>query len=259
MDRLFLEGASGRRKFFDRLVIAHEADHAARLNRYDKNLRERLRLLQDGAPDPVWLDTLESQLAGDAVCIAASRRNLLEHLARYVDRLYAAKTLFPRPEAAVIGWTEDETGKRPALEIEDELKARFKASRNADAVAGKSREGVHRSDFTVRHAGRGMPADQCSTGEQKGLLISIVLAHTLMMQGERGFAPLLLLDEIAAHLDDTRREELLQYLASLDAQVFLTGTDAAAFASLKDGALFCAVENARVTPQPRSSGKVQAV
>lgn len=249
MDRLFLEGASGRRKFFDRLVVAHEPGHTARLNRYDKNLRERMKVLQrEGGADAKWLAALEAQLAADAVSIAAARRLLLGDLARYIGRLYEGRTLFPRPDITVTGWAEEETGRRPALGIEEELKERFRKSRGLDAAAGKSFEGIHRSDFTVTHAGRGMPAAQCSTGEQKGLLVSIVLAHALMMQGERGFVPLLLLDEVAAHLDDARRDELLRFLAALGGQVFLTGTDPSIFAPLKEQALFCTVDNARVTP-----------
>jgi DNA replication and repair protein RecF len=249
MDRLFLEGASGRRKFFDRLVIAHAPGHAALLNRYDKNLRERMKVLQrEAGADAKWLGALEAQLAADAVSIAAARRLLLDDLARYIARLYEGRTLFPRPQIIVSGWAEEETGRRPALEIEEELKSRFAKSRGLDAAAGKSFEGIHRSDFSVTHAARAMPAAQCSTGEQKGLLVSIILAHALMMQGERGFVPLLLLDEVAAHLDDARRDELLRFLSALGGQVFLTGTDAGIFAALKDRALFCTVDHARVTP-----------
>jgi DNA replication and repair protein RecF len=248
MDRLFSEGASHRRKFFDRLAFAFDPEHAVRLNRYDKNLRERLKVLQqDFGGDPVWLSNLEAQLAGDAVSIAATRRELLDRLARYTARLYAGKTAFPIPDISVAGWAENETGKRPALEIEDELKMRFQSSRRQDALAGKSHEGIHRSDFAALHAGRAMPAAQCSTGEQKGLLVSIILSHALMMQGEMGFVPLLLLDEVAAHLDDARRDELFSYLLTLSGQVFVTGTDPAIFGQLKPKALFCAVESGRVS------------
>ncbi len=252
MDRLFLEGASGRRKFFDRLAFAAEPDHAARLNRYDRNLRERLKVLQsDQGADPLWLDNLENQLAADAVSIAATRRQLIDNLARYTAKLYAGKTLFPIPELAIAGWTENEMAARPAVQVEEELKVRFRDARRADMIAGKSREGVHRSDFETVHAGRNMPAAQCSTGEQKGLLVSIVLAHALMMQGEQGHIPILLLDEVAAHLDDPRRDELFRYLATLQGQIFLTGTEAGVFSALKSAALFCAVDQGRVTTELR--------
>lgn len=248
MDRLFLEGASSRRKFFDRLVYAFEPEHAARLNRYDKNLRERMKLLQEGAPDLRWLDTLEAQLAAEAVSIAASRLNLISRLSHYVTKLGEKQTLFPAPYITLSGWTENEVQKSPAVTVEEELKKRFKASRALDGHSGKSHEGIHRSDFLVRFSAKDMPADQCSTGEQKGLLISIVLAHALMMQGERGFVPLLLLDEVAAHLDDARRQELFDCLMAMDGQVFLTGTDLGIFAPLKNHARFFTVDAARVTP-----------
>jgi len=249
MDRLFLEGASMRRKFFDRLVYAYEPEHVTRLNTYDKNLRERMKLLQeDRAPDPRWLDTLEAQLAAEAVSIAASRLHLLERLLHYAQKLAATQSLFPSPAVTISGWVENEIGKRPALEIEDELKKKFKATRMIDAAAGKSLEGIHRSDFLVSYAAKNMPADQCSTGEQKGLLVALVLAHALMMQGEKGFVPLLLLDEVAAHLDDARRDELFRCLSGFAGQVFLTGTDPAIFTALEGRARFFRVEHAHVTP-----------
>jgi DNA replication and repair protein RecF len=263
MDRLFLEGASDRRKFFDRLVFAAEPGHAARLNAYDRNLRERLKILQlEAGADPRWLDQLENQLAADAVAIAAARNTMIAGLMRYVGRLLdkipgAVEGSFPLPSVAVAGWTETALGGKPAVEVETELRSRFRASRQADALAGKSHEGIHRSDFAVTHAARAMPAAQCSTGEQKGLLISIVLAHALMTAGEKGFVPVLLLDEVAAHLDETRRRGLLRMLGSLGGQVFLTGTDSAVFQDLRDTTLFprtlfCAVENGRVTPELRA-------
>lgn len=249
MDRLFAEGASSRRKFFDRLVYAFEPEHVTRLNRYDKYLRDRMRLLQDEKPaDPKWLDALEVQLCADAVCIAASRLNLVSRLSHYVARLGEKQTLFPSPYITLSGWTEGEVQRMPALAVEEALKERFKTSRALDSHSGKSHEGIHRSDFLVRYAAKDMPAEQCSTGEQKGLLVSIVLAHALMMQGEKGFVPVLLLDEVAAHLDDARRDELFSCLASLAGQVFLTGTDASIFSALKADARFFAVEGARVTP-----------
>lgn len=247
MDRLFLEGPSTRRKFFDRLVFSFDPEHASRLNRYDKTLRERMKILQlERGADPRWLDALETQLAGEAVSIAAARLTLLSRLAHYVGRLGETQTGFPSPYIAISGWVEDAVQQRPALDVEEELRGKFKSSRAPDAQAGRSHHGIHRSDFLVRYAARDMPAAQCSTGEQKGLLVSIVLSHALMMQGEKGFAPVLLLDEVAAHLDDARREDLFNTLVALEGQVFLTGTDAAIFASLKGRARFFVVEDARV-------------
>jgi DNA replication and repair protein RecF len=249
MDRLFIEGASSRRKFFDRLVYAFEPEHAASLNRYDKTLRERMKLLQDNpSADPRWLDALEARLSADAVSIAASRLNLVSRLSHYAAKLAERQSLFPSPYIGLSGWAEGEIQRMPALAVEDAMKEKFRASRALDSHSGKSHEGIHRSDFLVRYAAKDMPAAQCSTGEQKGMLVAIVLAHALMMQGERGFVPLLLLDEVAAHLDDARREELFACLAALDAQVFLTGTDASIFQSLRGKARFFAVDGAQVTP-----------
>lgn len=252
MDRLFLEGPSTRRRFFDRLAFAFDPEHAARINRYDKTLRERMKLLQlERGSDPRWLDALEAQLAGEAVSIAAARLTLLSRLAHYVGKLGETQSGFPSPYIAISGWVEDAVQQRPALDVEEELKEKFKANRALDAQAGRSHEGIHRSDFLVRYAAHDMPAAQCSTGEQKGLLVSTVLAHALMMQGEKGFVPVLLLDEVAAHLDDARRNDLFNILAALEGQVFLTGTDASIFASLKGRARFFEVKEAHVRAQPQ--------
>ncbi|MBI1215721.1 MAG: DNA replication/repair protein RecF [Alphaproteobacteria bacterium] len=246
MDRLFLEGASARRKFFDRLVYACEPEHAARLNRYEKKLRERMKLLQqDRRADPAWLDALETQLAGEAVSIAAARLSLLERMEAYIARLAASQSLFPAPQISVSGQVEQDLAQKPALEVEEDLRRRYHAARAKDAVAGRSSEGIHRGDFLVRYAAKDLPADQCSTGEQKGLLISIVLAHALMMQGEKGFVPVLLLDEVAAHLDDARREQLFAQLVAFGGQVWLTGTDVEIFKPLEGKARFFTVRQAQ--------------
>lgn len=251
MDRLFLEGPSTRRKFFDRLAFSFDPEHAARLNRYDKTLRERMKLLQlERGADPLWLDALETNLAGEAVSIAAARLALVSRLAHYIGRLGETQSVFPSPYVTISGWTEGAVQQRPAVDVEEELKHKFRNNRLLDTQVGRSHEGIHRGDFVVRYAARDMPAAQCSTGEQKGLLISIVLSHALMMQGEKGFVPVLLLDEVAAHMDDTRREELFETLARLEGQVFLTGTDASIFESLKGRARFFTVDHAQVRPQP---------
>lgn len=252
MDRLFLEGSSSRRKFLDRLVFAFDTAHAGRLNRYDRNLRERMALLQGEAKaDPRWLDQLEESLAMDAVAIAAARQAMIERLMQQVDVLQAQQSLFPSPQISVAGWTEEQVIHRPALGVEDELKIRFKNARSADQAAGKSHEGIHRSDFHVLDRAKNMPADQCSTGEQKGLLISIVLAHALMMKAEKGFTPLLLLDEVAAHLDDDRRAQLFGHLLSFEGQVWLTGTEASVFRDLEGRARFFSVHDSRIVTTPR--------
>jgi DNA replication and repair protein RecF len=246
MDRLFLEGAASRRRFLDRLVYAFAPDHATRINRYEKAMRERMKLLQLGRSDPSWLSSLEAQMAADAVSIAAARLHLVERLQQHVGAL--AATAFPQPRLAVEGWTEEALSSRPALAAEEELKEKLAAARAEDAGAGRTHAGTHRSDLRVFYAEKDMPAAQSSTGEQKALLVSIVLAHALMMRAEKGFVPIILLDEVAAHLDEARREQLFSCLRALEGQVWLTGTDESIFASLKDSAAFFRVEGGRVTP-----------
>ena len=247
MDRLFLEGASSRRKFLDRLVFAYEPDHVTRLNRYDKAMRERMKLLQGERPaDSSWLQSLELQMSADAVSIAASRLTLLERLQQHVARLGLSAPLFPQPLLKMEGWVEEAIAARPAVDVEDELRQKFSAGRSADRAAGRTHDGIHRSDLQVFYGGKDMPAAQCSTGEQKALLVSIILAHALMMQAEKGFVPVILLDEVAAHLDSARREQLFALLATLNGQVWLTGTDENIFAGLRGAAQFFRVDHGHV-------------
>lgn len=240
MDRLFLEGAAARRRFLDRLVFAHAPEHVTHLNRYEKNMRQRLKLLTDaGTHDPTWLDVLEQQMAADAVSVAAARQHLLARLTHHLAELSAVQSLFPSPVMALSGKLDGLLAKSTALQVEENLRDALRWMRRLDAETGRTTEGAHRTDLAVFYAGKNMPADQCSTGEQKGLLVSIILAHALMMQAEKGFVPLLLLDEVAAHLDDARRAQLFAHLKALDGQVWLTGTDAAIFRDLgADAALF---------------------
>ncbi len=248
MDRLFQEGASGRRRFLDRLVFALDPAHAGRLSRYERNMRERLALLQNprGA-DPLWLDRLEAQMAQDAVPIAAARQGMADRLATHVAALATRQSLFPMPAFFLTRGHADE------------LEGLLKQNRAADRAAGKTTQGPHRCDWQVRYAARDMPAVDCSTGEQKGLLIATLLSHALLMQAEKGFVPLMLLDEVAAHLDAARREQLFGILQSLDAQVFMTGADAEPFAALRGKAMFLEVRDGRVAPlSPLGSGHVEA-
>jgi DNA replication and repair protein RecF len=257
MDRLFLEGPSARRKFLDRLVFAYAPDHVTRLNRYDKAMRERLKLLLlDKPADPAWLQSLETQMAADAVSIAAARMVLLQHLQQYTG---SNASLFPQPRLEMDGWMEKELDTRPAVDVEDIFRRKLFETRGADRAAGRTHEGIHRSDLCVTYANKnmpekygsgGLPAAQCSTGEQKALLVSIILAHALMMRAEKGFIPLILLDEVAAHLDAARRQQLFERLYALDGQIWLTGTDEAIFAELRDTAHFFRVSSGHVAPAP---------
>ena len=245
MDRLFLEGSSARRRFLDRLVFAYEPDHVTRINRYNKIMRERMKLLQlDKPADPRWLSELETQMSAAAVSTAASRIALLRCLQQHADTLDSA---FPRPRLEVEGWVENEVALRPAVNVEEDLKNRFTAARSTDRASGRTSNGIHRSDLRVIYAEKNIPAVLASTGEQKALLVSIILAHALMMQAEKGFVPIILLDEVAAHLDEVRRQQLFSQLCSLKGQIWLTGTDEAIFSSLQNTAKHFRVNQGRIS------------
>ncbi|MGQ9365500.1 DNA replication/repair protein RecF [Azospirillum sp. ST 5-10] len=246
MDRLFLEGASGRRRFLDRLVFGFDPAHAGRLSRYEHALRERARLLREGRFDEGWLSGLEDAMATSGVAVAAARRDVVRRL-----RAACARAVGPFPgaglhiEGAVEGWLDD----GPALVAEDALRAALRARRRDDSLSGGAAVGPHRSDLAVRHQAKDMPAALCSTGEQKALLIAIVLANARLLAAERGAAPLLLLDEVAAHLDEDRRDALFGEILALGSQAWLTGTDAAVFAPLGDDACRFRIEEGRAMPE----------
>jgi DNA replication and repair protein RecF len=243
MDRLFVEGASPRRRFLDRLVYGFDPEHATRVAAYEQALRERGKLLREGPYDAAWLDALEESMARHGVAIAAARRDVTARL----DTACAAGVAgFPAASLAVIGTVEAALAERPALAVEDESRARLAASRRQDAESGGVASGPHRSDLAVRHAGTGVAAAQCSTGEQKALLIAILLANCRLQAALRGVAPIMLLDEIVAHLDRERRRALFAELLALSAQAWLTGTDEESFAELRDAAQFLRVVNATI-------------
>ena len=242
MDRLFIEGPSARRRFLDRLVLGLDPAHAARVSSYEHAMRERSRLLRPmdrgGPSDPVWLDALDETMAAQGVAVAAARREAVERLD---EACATAQGPFPRARLGLQGTIEAWLDELPALAAEDRFRAALKDNRTADAVSGGALVGPHRSDLTVTHAERGIAAEGMSTGEQKALLISIVLAHAKLQRQTRGEPPLLLLDEVAAHLDAVRRDALFTILLDLESQVWLTGTDAAIFAPLRDAARFLSV------------------
>jgi DNA replication and repair protein RecF len=248
MDGLFLDSRSARRRFLDRLVASFDPGHASRLNAYEQALAERLRLLRGEGPpvngDPAWLGALEQQIAEHGIALAAARRDLV---ARLGVLLAEGDGAFPQPDLAVVGDVESWLGEMPALAAEDRLRHRLAEGRGLDAEAGRALVGPHRSDLYVRFAATHMPAADCSTGEQKALLIAILLGQARLMAAERGRRPLLLLDEVAAHLDDNRRRALFEALLGLGLQAWLTGTDRSLFAGLGDRAQFFAVADARIT------------
>lgn len=229
MDRLFVEGAGERRRFLDRLVMGFDPAHGARANAYERALRERNRLLADQVFDDAWLSGLEEQMAEHGVALAAAR---LEMLARLRGALAAAGDgAFPRANVAIEGALEAALETEPAVDVEDRFIRLLKEMRARDAGAGRALDGPHRSDLLVRHMGKDREARQCSTGEQKALLLGIVLANARLMAA-MGRPPLLLLDEVAAHLDSERRAALFDEIIGLDLQAFMTGTDPSLFASL---------------------------
>lgn len=245
MDRLFREGAYERRRFLDRLVYGFDPAHAGRVTAYDQAHRERTRLLRDGGADPAWLLALEGTMVERGVAIAAARRDMVRRLSR---ALASAAGPFPGVHLGVAGTLEAWLGEGPALAVEDRFRAALRADRPADAERGGAAIGPHRSDLEARHLAKDMPAALCSTGEQKAMLIAIVLAEAKLQAAERGVAPLLLLDEVAAHLDGERRAALFDELCLLSGQAWMTGTDMDLFAGLNGRAQHIAVATATITP-----------
>ncbi len=250
MDGLFRDGASGRRRFLDRLVVGYDPAHGGRLTGYEQAQRERSRLLAEGRRDDRWLAALEETMAGRAIAVTAARRALV---ARLDEAAGLAPGDFPKAGLALTGETEAWLDEMPALAAEERLRDRLAAARDEDAASGSTSVGPQRSDLEVSHLDKALPAHLCSTGEQKALLVSIVLAHARLVALERGAAPILLLDEVVAHLDGGRREALYQCLLELGSQAWLTGTDEALFAPLGAAAQFFRVREATVTPAPLSA------
>jgi DNA replication and repair protein RecF len=244
MDRLFVDGPRGRRRFLDRLVFGFDADHARRVAAYEHAMRERTRLLREAGADADWIGALEGSMAEHGVAVAAARRAAVAWLKQ---GLASGLGPFPGAEVDVAGALEGWLDEMPALEAEERFSQRLAEARARDGAAGSAGEGPHRSDLEVRHAASGMPAAQCSTGEQKALLIAIVLANARLQAAQRGCAPLLLLDEVAAHLDRARRQALFEEIRATRAQAWLTGTDRALFEGLEGWAEYTAVGDGRLT------------
>ena len=247
MDRLFVDGASARRRFLDRLVYGFDTGHARRVSAYDKALRERARLLRGGRADQAWLSALENTMAEHGIAVAAARQDAVMRLGAAMDEGFGlAGDAFPKAEVRVDGIVEDWLEDHPAVEVEGRFLDALKSSRELDAVSGGAKTGPHRSDMAVVHGAKSMPASQCSTGEQKALLIAIVLADARLQAARLGRAPILLLDEVAAHLDDIRRTALFDELLEIGGQAWLTGTDAALFRPLQQAARFVQVSHGEI-------------
>jgi DNA replication and repair protein RecF len=249
MDPLFNGPASERRRFLDRLVLAVDAQHSSRVAALERSLRSRNRLLEDAVSDSHWLDAVEHETAEVAVAVAAARAETVGRLAGALAGGRDQAPEFPLAEIALDGWMEKLLPYHSAIEIEDRYRALLKDNRARDAAAGRTLDGPHLSDLSVSHAGKGIPASEASTGEQKALLIRLVLAHAGLIKDMTGFAPLLLLDEIIAHLDPTRRAALYDALANLGAQVWMTGADPAAFGDIVGRAQVFEVRGGAVEPR----------
>jgi len=236
MDRLFQESASGRRRFLDRLVWSLEPTHARDVTAHDSAMSQRNRLLAEGRRDAAWLAALEDSMARHAVAAVARRRTTTLRLNETLESSVAGA--FPAARLALACPIAAALEEQPALAVEDDLRASLAVDRARDAAAGGARQGAHRTDLRLTLLPQDIPAELCSTGEQKALLVSIVLAQASLVARHRGFSPLLLLDEVAAHLDPQRRAALFEALSDLPAQCFLTGTEFAPFAVLQGRAQF---------------------
>lgn len=221
MDRLWIEAAEGRRRFLDRMVLSFFPDHAEAVLAYEKAMRDRNRLLKDMVSDAAWYGALEAQMAAHGAQLTANRRAALQRIRAAQD---GAETAFPFAELTLAG---------PDGESEpDDLATALAEGRRRDMSAGRTLVGPHRADLSAVYVAKGVPAAQCSTGEQKALLISLILSNARALAQDIGVAPVLLLDEVAAHLDPARRAALYDEICTLDAQAVMTGTEPSLFDTL---------------------------
>jgi DNA replication and repair protein RecF len=232
MDPLFDGPASERRRFLDRLVLAVDAQHSSRVAALERSLRSRNRLLEDSPGDSHWLDAVEHETAEVAVAVAAARTETAKRLSAALESSRDNAPEFPQAKISLQGWMEQLLPDHSAIEVEDRYRGLLKGNRARDAAAGRTLDGPHLSDLVVTHAGKNILAADASTGEQKALLIRLVLAHAGLIKQMTGFAPLLLLDEVVAHLDPSRRAALYDALSLLGAQAWMTGADPAAFGDI---------------------------
>nr|WP_290085902.1 DNA replication/repair protein RecF [Aquibium sp. A9E412] len=246
MDALFTGPAGDRRRFLDRLVLTIDPGHGRRVLDYERAMRARNRLLAEDSRDAAWFDALETQMAETGVAMAAARAEMVRLIAARAGA--GSGSPFPTAELALDGTVEAEIGARPAVDVEETLRAALAAGRPRDRAAGRTLDGPHRTDLAVFHAPKAMPAARCSTGEQKALLIGLVLAHARLVGELSGSAPVLLLDEVSAHFDAERRAALFDILEEMNGQSFMTGTERALFASLEGRAQFLTVADGAVAP-----------
>lgn len=243
MDPIFLSGTSERRRFLDRLVYAFDPAHAERVASYEYSMRERARLLQYHNPDPQWLLTLETKMAARGTAIAKARHETADILQHFI---WKSETPFPKATVSAEGPVEQWLKTMAVEDAEAQFLHDLTHARREDAATGRTGVGPHRSDFVVIHDEKHMPAALCSTGEQKALLLSIVLAEARAKAEWKKSVPVVLLDEVVAHLDINRRAALFDEIKDLKAQAWLTGTDALLFDALKGYAQYLEIEKGMV-------------
>ncbi|MDR1693683.1 MAG: DNA replication/repair protein RecF [Lactobacillaceae bacterium] len=244
MDRLFRGGSQPRRSFLDRLVYTFDNEHAKRTSSFEHLYKERYHLLKTGKNDDYWLGSIEENMAELGVAIAAARREQIAKLNNFIEK--DPDDVFPDVSLELDGTVEKMLDNMSALDAEDKYRSILKSQRK-NILYNETTEGVNRTDFKVYYQKKSMPAELCSTGEQKSLLISIILAQTKLMSIDRGFSPIMLLDEVVSHLDEYRREALIEKIKALNVQAWITSTDAALFSSLKkDAQFFIAKDNSIV-------------
>jgi DNA replication and repair protein RecF len=247
MDSLFAGAPSERRRFLDRLALAVDAEHSSRVNALERSLRSRNRLLEETRADAHWLDAVEHETAELAVAVASLRVETVGRLAAVLATRNDSP--FPPVEIAIDGWLEDLIPIHPASDVEQRYRAVLRDNRGRDAAAGRTLDGPHLSDLKVIYAAKNIPAADASTGEQKALLIGLVLAHARLLSEMTGAAPVLLLDEVLAHLDPTRRLALHRELAELGAQTWMTGADPALFREIEAPAALIEVKSGTLSPE----------
>ncbi|MBO9122237.1 DNA replication/repair protein RecF [Rhizobium sp. 16-488-2b] len=244
MDGLFTGGSSERRRFLDRLVLSLDPAHGRRASDFERAMRSRNKLLDERRFDPSWLSGIEEQMATLGIAMAMARQEMLGLLVRLIEETRETSP-FPSASLDLAGFMDGQFD-RPAVDLEDEYAAQLAESRYRDAAAGRTLEGPHRADLLVRHRDKRMEAARCSTGEQKALLVGLIMAHARLVANLTGHAPILLLDEIAAHLDENRRAALFDLIDAPGGQAFMTGTDRSMFSALGDRAQFFTVADGKI-------------
>lgn len=245
MDPLFISAANVRRRFLDRLVYHFDESHASHILAYDHARAERAKLLKERRADPAWLTILERKMAETGVVIAAARVQSLAYVQQAID---TATGPFPKADLQIDGSIEAMLSTHPALQVEEYFSQELAASRLLDAKTGRTHIGIHRSDLLVTHRVKQMPAEACSTGEQKALLIAIILAEARARLTWHTSVPIVLLDEVVAHLDNEKRRALFAAIEDIGAQVWMTGTDNVLFEGMEGKAQFFKVEGGAVLP-----------